>query len=164
MFTVNNTVDFICFLKRRSAFVFLLFSFICGCDDLYPEVVVINSLGGSIMVKDISAGGCLYEGVLTYNNATSPMRCLPGEYSITFKKIDVEKYCKTQTEYGNIEGLCLCDGGTPYADTDIVSKGPLWYNYKTMKSFIFKRGESYLIELKQDDIEQDFSVPGPYGH
>lgn len=153
-------------LIQITAAITLIFAslYAAGCDDIYPEVVIKNSLGESTIIKDISAGGCIYSEVLTYGNTTSPMRCLPGKQKITFKKMDIERYCLTQTEYGNIDGLCLCDGGTPILDTDIVSKEPLWYNYMSIKTFDLKRGESYFVELKAEEIEQDFSVPGPYGH
>ncbi len=131
---------------------------------MYPEVVVINKLGPAFMMKDISAGGCIYEGVVGYEKATAPMHCLPGNFRVTFKRINLEKYCQTQTEYGNLDGLCLCDGGTPNADTDIISKEPLWYNYMTRTEYRFERGESYIIEIPPDAVDQDFTVPGPYGH
>ena len=115
-----------------------------ACDLAYPEVVIENRLGEKIQAKDISWGGCLWSGVLRYGETTSIDRCLPGDDRVRFKKFDAGSY-----EAGKSQ------------DDDHV---PLWYNYQTATLKRADYGDFSTFVLTVDDWEQDFTVPGPFGH
>lgn len=135
------------------------------CTAIEPEVVVVNKTAEHILVKNVSFNGALWECVLAYDEATSPQRCLPGEDRVHFQKFDPYSYCHTQAEYGLVDSLCLCDSATvSILDSSVISATPLWYNYQTVSVHEVQRGEFYVYEITLDDVEQDFSAPGPYGH
>ncbi|MCD6496935.1 MAG: hypothetical protein J7M25_01340 [Deltaproteobacteria bacterium] len=141
---------------------------ITSCEEIEPEVVVVNMTGERILIRGISFQGCRWDQVLAYGEATSPQRCIPGSDHVHFKKFDVEEYCKEQAADGTLDGLCLCDGGKPIArspvDDGLIDETPLWFNYQSIS---IKRAEGpgfYRFEIVSDDMEQDFGVPGPYGH
>ena len=139
-----------------------------GCDLAYPEVVVINRTGEHILIKNASFSGCVWDGVLSYGDATAPGRCLPGEDRVHFKKYDAESYCQAQAEDRTLEGVCPCERDTSTADagvdTDLIDEEPRWFNYQTLSVRRVDYGDFRIFEITLDDIEQDFSVPGPYGH
>jgi hypothetical protein len=41
---------------------------------------------------------------------------------------------------------------------------PLWFNYQTVHTRTADYGEFHVFEITLAEWEQDFSVPGPYGH
>lgn len=51
-------------------------------------------------------------------------------------------------------------------DTDpaLINEEPTWFNYQTVSTRRVDYGDLIVIEITLDDMEQDFSVPGPYGH
>jgi hypothetical protein len=53
------------------------------------------------------------------------------------------------------------DGGV---DSGLVNTVPIWFNYQTISTKHVDYGEFRIFTITLDDIEQDFSVPGPYGH
>jgi hypothetical protein len=120
-----------------------------GCDLEYPEVVVVNQTADPILLKNPSFNGCVWNTVLAYGDATSPERCLPGEDHVHFQKLDVSTYGTTSDAGGNAGG-----------ETTSV----LWFNYETVSVKKVGYGEFHRFEVTLDDLEQDFSVPGPYGH
>jgi len=133
-----------------------------------PEVVVVNMTGERILIRGVSFDGCKWDQVLAYGEASFPQRCLPGSGRVHFKKFDIEAYCRQQAQDGTADGLCLCDGGkptdTPPMDDGLIDETPLWFNYQSIS---IKRAEGpgfYRFEITLDDMEQDFGVPGPYGH
>jgi len=141
---------------------------LAGCDNAYPEVVVVNTIDERVLVRDVSFNGCLWSGVLAYGEATSPQRCPPGSDRVHFKKFDAAKYCQQQAADGTLDGICACDGGvavpvTP-PDRGLTEKVPLWFNYQTLSEHEADYGDFERIELTPTDMEQDFSIPGPYGH
>jgi hypothetical protein len=116
-----------------------------GCDLAYPEVVVINRTDEHTLLRRVSFNGCLWEGVLAYGEATAVDTCLPGEDRIHFEKLDTAAYCETQAiEEG---------AGTPR-----------WFAYQTLDRRQAEAGGFLRFEVTLTDLEQDFSVPGPYGH
>jgi hypothetical protein len=121
-----------------------------GCELDYPEVVVVNRTEDPVLLKNPSLSGCVWNVVLANGVATSPGRCLPGSDHIHFQKMDADSYCQRQTADGKDEGL----------ESDV----PVWFNYQTRTVKSIDYGRFYLFELTPDDMEQDFSVPGPYGH
>ena len=137
-----------------------------GCDAAYPQVVVVNKTGAAIQIKDVSFNGCLWDTVLAYGDATAPQRCLPGEDRVHFQKQDVASYCLEQAEDGTVDGLCLCDGGVSddEVDSGLTNVTPFWFNYQTVTVHRVDYGKFYRFEITISDMEQDFSVPGPYGH
>jgi len=139
-----------------------------GCDNAYPEVVVVNAIDEQVVVRDVSFNGCLWSGVLAFGEATSPQRCPPGSDRVHFKKFDAAKYCQQQAQDGTIDGICACDAGVPLpatpSDPGLIEKVPLWFNYQTLSVHEVHYGDFVRIELTPTDMEQDFSVPGPYGH
>lgn len=134
-----------------------------GCDLAYPEVVVVNRTAESIQIRNLGFNGCLWNTVLRYGDATSPGRCLPGEDRVHFQKLDLAAFCRDRAEEGDIEGVCPCDH-PPEPDDDITADLPNWFNYRTIAVHRLEYGDFRVIEITLDDIEQDFSVPGPYGH
>jgi len=138
-----------------------------GCEDIYPEVVVVNRTGEKILLRNASFSGCLWQQVLAFGESSSPGRCLPGEDRVHFQKLDVGSYCQQQAEDGTIDGVCACSQGQCLpadSDPDLVNERPLWFNYQTVTSYRVGYGEFHLVEITCEDWEQDFSVPGPYGH
>jgi hypothetical protein len=45
-----------------------------------------------------------------------------------------------------------------------VNTVPTWFNYQTISLKHVEDGQFRLFEITAADMEQDFSVPGPYGH
>ena len=112
-----------------------------GCDFAYPEVVVVNRTGERILLKNVSFNGCVWDEVLAFGDATSPGRCLPGEDRIHVQKLDLASACQQADD-----------------------EEPNWFNYQTLSARRVDYGSFHLFEITADDLEQDFSVPGPYGH
>ena len=139
-----------------------------GCDLVYPEVAVVNNISDRVLIKN-PGRRCVWNSVLAYGEATSPGRCLTGEDQIHFQKLDVEAYCQDQSKDGTLARLCPCanggvsslDGGI---DPGLVNTVPTWFNYKTISKKHVDAGQFRLFEIMANDMEQDFSVPGPYGH
>jgi len=139
-----------------------------GCDNAYPEVVVVNAIDERVVVRDVSFNGCLWSGVLAFAEATSPQRCPPGSDRVHFKKFDAAKYCQQQAQDGTIDGIGACDAGVAVPasprDPGLIEEVPLWFNYQTLSEYEAQYGDFKRIELTPTNMEQDFSVPGPYGH
>ena len=137
-----------------------------GCDLAYPQVVIVNQTAEAIELRDLSFNGCVWNTVLALGEATPVGRCLPGEDRVHFKKLDAAAYCRAQAEDGTIDGLCACDGGAPDAGSKqgLTNAVPTWFNYQTVSTQTVDYGEFHVFEIKLDDMEQDFSVPGPYVH
>ena len=136
---------------------------VAGCDFAYPEVVVVNRTNEHILLKNLSFNGCVWDQVLGFGEVTSTGWCLPGEDRIHFQKLDVEAYCQEQAEDGALDriGVYDPDGGI---DPELVNEEPNWFNYQTVSVKRVDYGDFHLFEITTDDMEQDFSVPGPYGH
>jgi hypothetical protein len=117
-----------------------------GCELAYPEVVIINLIDEQVLVSEASFNGCKWEENIAYGEATTPGNCLPGEDSVHFKKFDGQAFLAEQT------------------DQELPGSEPTWFNYKTVSVKHVTYGSFHVFELTADDIEQDFSVPGPYGH
>ena len=139
-----------------------------GCDYAYPEVVVVNELGEPVLVRSVSFNGCKWDGMLAHEKATPPGRCLPGADHVHLQRFDAADYCRDQVEDDNLPGLCLCEPTEPTSETasdlELISQSPLWFNYQTISTKQVEYGSFYRFVLAPDDLEQDFSVPGPYGH
>lgn len=137
-----------------------------GCDLAYPEVAVVNRTAETVALRALSFSGCLWEPVLAFGETTTVQRCLPGEDRIRFQKLDAAAYCREQAQHGTIAGLCPCDGTEPAGDDEagLTNAEPNWFNYQTVSQHAAGYGDFQLFEITLDDVEQDFSVPGPYGH
>ena len=137
-----------------------------GCDAAYPEVVVVNDTADTVQLRKVSFNGCFWDGVLAFGDATSPGQCLPGEDRVHFEKFDAAAYCREQAEDGTIDDLCLCQGSDGVVETmeELKNTEPMWFNYQTVSPKRVEYGEFYVFEIQLTDVEQDFSVPGPYGH
>ena len=109
-----------------------------ACELAYPEVVVKNNTDEHIMLRNLSFSGCKWETLLSFGDATSLDYCLPGEDKIHFEKFDAESY--------------------------LINEEPTWFNYQTVSVKTVSYAEFHLFEIVLDDMEQDFSVPGPYAH
>jgi hypothetical protein len=160
----------LCFRHGGVPFILMLVSAtLVGCDLVYPEVAVVNKTSDPILIKNLSFNGCVWDTVLANDVATSPGRCLPGEDHIHFQKLDAEEYCQEQAQDGTLAGVCPCDGGVAASRDGGISEGlvntvPTWFNYQTVTVKKVDYGNFYLFEITLDDMEQDFSVAGPYGH
>jgi hypothetical protein len=118
---------------------------VAGCDLAYPEVVVVNRTAEHVLLRNPSFNGCVWNVVLGYGETTSPGSCLPGEDRVHFQMLDAAQYCRDQAE-----------------DRTLVE--PLWFNYRTISLHRVDYRDFAIVEVTLDDMEQDFSVPGPYGH
>lgn len=100
-----------------------------------------NRLTETNLIKDPSFNGCRWNVVLAYGEATSPDRCLPGADRVHFQKLDLA-----------VNG--------PAGE----GASPTWFNYQTVSVKRVDYGDFHAFEITADDLEQDFSTPGPYGH
>ena len=123
-----------------------------GCDLAYPEVVIANQTAEHVQIRGPSFSGCAWSAVLAFGDATSVGRCLPGADRIHFEKLDATAYCAEQAE------------DATETDPGLVSAEPMWFSYQTRSAREAEYGDFYVFEVRLDDMEQDFSVPGPYGH
>jgi hypothetical protein len=159
-------------IRRRQvarAVLLLTSAVLGGCDLAYPEVVIVNQTAEPILLKNPAFNGCVWSTVLANGAATSPGRCLPGDDHVHFQKLDAEKYCQEQAADGTLSGVCPCDGGAVSPVDGGIEEGlingvPTWFNYQTITVKHVGYGEFHLFAITLDDMEQDFSVPGPYGH
>jgi len=120
-----------------------------ACDLAYPEVVIVNRTSEAILVKNPSFNGCVWNTVLAYGQASTPDRCLPGGDRVHFQKLDVA------ASEAAADGGVTADGGLA---------PPTWFNYQTVSVKRVDYGDFRVFEITPDDMEQDFSIPGPYGH
>ncbi|MCX7726246.1 MAG: hypothetical protein N2053_05305 [Chitinispirillaceae bacterium] len=151
-------------VKKGSINLVIVIFLFTYCNYLEPEVVIVNRIAPEILLIDPSFNGAIWNTVLRYNQATSPQRCMPGEDNVHFKKFDAYTYCRRVTKYRLIDSLCLCDSLWISKDTNIIDATPLFFNYKTKDTYEALRTKFLVIEITEENIEQDFSVPGPYGH
>jgi hypothetical protein len=139
-----------------------------GCELAYPEVVIVNRIDEDVLVRGASFNGCKWEETIAYGEATSPGRCLEGSDRVHFEKLDGHGYCTGQVEDGSAEGLCFCDEDDDPdddpMDPGLIDEEPTWFNYRTVSVKRVSYGSFHVFELTAGDIEQDFAVPGPYGH
>ena len=146
----------------------LAFMFVSACEATYPEVAITNTIDDRILIRNISFRGCKWDDMLAYEDTTGPRRCLPGSDHIHFQKFDPKAFCEEQIENGTFDDFCFCDENqgkdVSEMDSGLINKKPIWFNYQTKRVFKVGYGEFHHFELTQDDLEQDFSVPGPYGH
>jgi len=151
------------FLFLFSVIFLILFN---SCEFSYPEIVVVNMTSEHILIRNMSFNGCLWNTTLAYGKASSPKRCLPGSDRVHFEKFDAKQYCREQVEDGTIEGICLCDENDKNDDIGegLINEEPMWFKYQTNYVVQAGYGDFIRVEIKLDEIQQDFSVPGPYGH
>lgn len=140
-----------------------------GCDLAYPEVIIVNRTTETMVLKDPSFSGCVWNLVLAHGDATSPKRCLPGDDRVHFQRLNAEAHCQDRVAKGTLAGACPCDGGAGPSrdggiDAEPPSTQPTWFNYQTRSTHHAAYGQLYRLEITLDDMEQDFSIPGPYGH
>ncbi len=140
--------------------------FLGACESAYPEVVVVNRTAEAVQLRKVTFSGCEWTGVLAYGASTPVGRCLPGEDRVHFEKLDAAAWALKQAEDGTIDGLARtgCDGGVCVPSGDGGHLEPLWFAYQTRALHAVGTGAFRVIEITLDGIEQDFSVPGPYGH
>jgi len=110
-----------------------------SCDLVYPEIVVENQTASHVLLRNPSFNGCVWNVVLAYGESTSSGRCLPGSDHVHFQKLDLDQAA---------------------ADTG----APTWFNYQTTSVKHVGYGSFHIFEVELGDMEQDFSIPGPYGH
>ena len=86
-----------------------------------------------------------------------------GEGSVHFKSLihTLTAETRADTVLSTASACAIQHEVSP--DTDIIDQDSIWFNYKTISATDADRG-FFLIELTEDNMEQDFSVPGPYGH
>ena len=148
--------------------IFLMIGVSCllltSCERMQPEVVIVNKIAEHVLVGNPSFNGCVWNTVLVYGEATSPRRCLVGEGRAHFRKFDAFNYCREQKNDGTIDGLCPCDTMLVPEDSGLINTTPFFFNYQTISITDAQTGDIIIIELHADDVEQDFSKPGPYGH
>ena len=139
---------------------------VAGCEFAYPEVVVTNATGETVQLRNVSFSGCAWDAVLAFGESTSPGRCLPGADRVHFEKLDAAAYCREQAEDGTLEGVCSCRASEGDVETmeELNNAEPMWFAYQTVDSRQLEYGDFRVFEIRLSEIEQDFSVPGPYGH
>jgi hypothetical protein len=141
---------------RRTSAVLVAGLLLGGCEYRYPEVAVVNGIGDQVLIREVSFNGCKWPTVLAMDETTSPGRCLVGDDKIHFEKLDIAEYWSEQTDGG-----LAAQGGVDQGPPNPV---PLWFSYQTISVKHVGQDAFYLFRITLDDIEQDFSVPGPYGH
>jgi len=134
-----------------------------SCDYLQPRVVVVNKTAEHILIKDPCFNGTIWNMVLAYGESTPQRQCLSGSGNVHFKKFDAFQYCRKQKE-GTIDSLCDCSDAKVIRDSGLINTTPFFFNYQTVSTIDAESNDLVIIELKLDDMEQDFSVPGPYAH
>ena len=118
-----------------------------ACDLQYPEVVVVNRIAPEVVIRNPSFNGCRWGAMLNYGDATVPKRCLPGRDKVHFQKLDLGNLSQAQADSGEAFG------------------GPTWFNYQTVAEWTLDAGDFRVLEVAGGAaLEQDFSIPGPYGH
>ena len=117
-----------------------------ACDADYPEVVIANQIAADVVIRDPSFNGCRWNVTLNFGDHSVPKHCLPGEDKVHFQKLDLGKYSQE-----------LAAGGTDVPE-------PMWFNYQTVSVKSVDEGDFRVFDVTADDLEQDFSIPGPYGH
>ena len=135
-----------------------------GCDLADPEVVVVNMTAENILLKNVSFRGALWEGVVEYGESSPVARCLPGRDRVHFQKLVLTKECDdSMAEDADVETGDLYSEFT--ADDSLPSSGaPNWFNYQSVTVVEVRSGDYRVLEIRLDDMEQDFTTPGPYGH
>lgn len=118
----------------RAAGLLAVLGLLAGCQEIYPEVVVVNRTSPERVLRDPSFSGCRWSATLAYGEATTVQACLPGADRVHFEKLDT------------------------------TTDGTTWFPYQTQSTHVVDYGDYRVIEITADDQEQDFSVPGPYGH
>lgn len=130
-------------------FAFVVVSSISGCsnrsesvaDPRLAEVAGIHSH----LVRQISFHGCLWPESLVAGEVTPHAPCMPGGDRVHFQTLDVDAPCG--------------DGRAPDA-----CSAPLWLPYQTLATYAVDYGDTLVVRLVGDEIEQDFTAPNPYGH
>jgi len=118
-----------------------------ACDVDYPEVVVVNRIAADVVIRNPSFNGCRWNVTLNYGDATAPRRCLPGRDKVHFQKLDL--------------GMVF----QQWEDTQGEPSALLWFNYQTVAEWSVDAGDFRVIDVTGGAaLEQDFSIPGPYGH
>lgn len=115
----------------------------CGCDLVYPEVAVINRTAPAILLRNLSFSGCAWPSVLAHGQATALERCLPGTDRIHFEKLELPR---------------------EHTEDTSADAPPTWFRYQTRSPRQVAYGEQRVLEVTLDELEQDFSQPGPVGH
>lgn len=139
------------FRSPRGLLLGFALSALVGCEVAYPEIVIVNRTAPELQLRDLSFSGCVWPTVLAFGEATSVERCLPGEDRVHFKTLDVSVYRPGETP-------------TPDAGAGGALPIPLWFNYQTASLHRVDYGDVRVFEITLDGLEQDFSIPGPYGH
>lgn len=135
-----------------------------SCDYLQPRVVVVNKTAEHILIKDPCFNGTIWNMVLAYGESTPPRQCLSGPGKVHFKKFDASQYCRKQQKEGAIDSLSDCSDAKVIRDSVLTFTIPFFFNYQTVSTIDAESNDLVIIELNLDDMEQDFSVPGPYAH
>lgn len=143
----------VCHRARLSLWLLLPIS-AAACDIAYPEVVIVNRTAPQMQLRHISFNGCLWEGVLAYGEQTAVARCLPGKGRVHFQRFDALGYGAIDEDCDKTDS-CPLDGGP---------QKPLWFNYQTISEQSAPLGTFQIFEIALDGMEQDFSLPGPWGH
>lgn len=148
-----------------------------ACDFRSPEVVVVNEMSERVLLRALSFQGCKWDDVLVFGASTTPDRCLPGDDKVHFQRLDIDTYCSEELD--DDAGLRPCGaasaseapgGGASAPEAPGGGAGgsrsttPLWFNYQTVSTEHAAYDQFHVFRITQDNVEQDFSVPGPYGH
>ncbi|MBU1238652.1 hypothetical protein KKF84_10745, partial [Myxococcota bacterium] len=57
--------------RKRIPLIMLLLA-LMACEEVYPEVVVINNTREDVILRNISFNGCRWDVVLAYGESTPP--------------------------------------------------------------------------------------------
>jgi len=129
-----------------------------------PEVVIINRIAPEVLVRNPCINGTIWETVLKYDEASTVSTCMSGKGKVHFQSIDFYYFCREHAKFSRIDSICMCDSSWLSEDTAMFDIRPLWFNYQSISVNEISNGDFQVIELTLDDMEPDYSVPGPYGH
>ena len=129
-----------------------------------PEVVIINRIAPEVLVRNPTINGTIWETVLKYDEASTVSACMAGSGNVHFQSIDFYYFCREHASHSRIDSICMCDTSWLSEDTAMFDIRPLWFNYQSISVNEIRNGDFLVIQLTLNDMEPDYSVPGPYGH
>jgi len=125
------------------------------------EVVIENGLEAPVEIRELSFNGCLWPVLLAPGERTSPCSCPPGADRVHFKRFDAQAFVS-----GVLEEVARGSRAYPPSGDRLGVKlpAPLWFAYRTREPVELEPGALQVLRVTPGQIEQDFEVPGPYGH
>ncbi|MCG3173092.1 MAG: hypothetical protein GMKNLPBB_01269 [Myxococcota bacterium] len=104
----------------------------CGWE--YPEIIVENQIGPTVMVRNVRYSGCVWPKVLAPGEKTTPRDCMPGDRRVFFEMTDAS-----------------------------IPNEP-WLGFQTQVKVDASSPSPITVVLRADAIERDLAAPNRFGH